>query len=401
MRGNLNSPLLIKTKIALIDQGECYGGAEQYLLDWLKHWLKSNQWNQSFQWRHYGGESELYQKRLAALQKTFADFSAEKWSFAGRIKLTIPSLYKHLKEAGALSRSLAQWSPEMIITNTPRTHLIVLMMKLLGRQRGVFWVALVHDFSLPHWFGRWFLGKFCDQLVTVSAGAQAHLTHHWQPKKSILVVPNGFSKLPSPQVPTTIKRVMMLGRIDPHKGQALMIEAAHLLQERNPELEFHIVGSPIPSDQRTTDYEKLLHHQAQEFQLQRLRFSAENSEPLKILATADLVLILPTIPETFGRVFLEALALGKMVLAVDQPGPAEIWQSWKNFGTAQELDPATLPPLLPPHQPMDLAEALGKIADHSTEALEWAAMGPDLVREFYTLPKLESGWEAVFLPQKT
>jgi glycosyltransferase involved in cell wall biosynthesis len=54
--------------------------------------------------------------------------------------------------------------------------------------------------------------------------------------------------------------------------------------------------------------------------------------PFSEMIQADMVLALPTEPETFGRIVTESLACGRVVLAFDRTGPGDILRQFEEAG---------------------------------------------------------------------
>ncbi len=107
----------------------------------------------------------------------------------------------------------------------------------------------------------------------------------------------------SPSLPL----VLMPGRLSPIKGQELVLHA--LAQTKHP-CTLVIVGP----DQGRTEYNRALHALAEELRLQKVRFLPVADLPAAY-ACASLVLSPSQVAEGFGRVPVEAQALGVPVIA--------------------------------------------------------------------------------------
>ena len=110
-----------------------------------------------------------------------------------------------------------------------------------------------------------------------------------------------------------------------------LLQAAKILQDKQSDLQFFIVGSSFPQDPRTTEYEAELKEFAKIHNLKNVYFLPEVENPFEAIAGADMVLALSTEPETFGRIVTEGLAMGKLVLAFDQMGPRDILKNFARF----------------------------------------------------------------------
>jgi phosphatidylinositol alpha-mannosyltransferase len=109
-----------------------------------------------------------------------------------------------------------------------------------------------------------------------------------------------------------IRRIVLVGRLEPRKGVATLLEAFALLSERRQDLELLVVGSG-PEARRVA-----------ELGARGLRIHATGSlsqEDLPAaMASADVVVAPSLGGESFGIVLLEAMAAGRPLVASDLPG---------------------------------------------------------------------------------
>lgn len=117
-------------------------------------------------------------------------------------------------------------------------------------------------------------------------------------------------------------RVGFLARINEEKGLADLVECAAAVISRVPAASFVIGGAPFTDD----DAAHLAKVKARIAELglsDRFRFGGFVERPRSFLEGID-VLALPSRNEPLGLVVLEALAVGRPVVAFDVGGPAEI-----------------------------------------------------------------------------
>ncbi len=318
----------MKGRILFLDQGETLGGAERYLIDFLNS--LSVQEIQKLEPLLLGGHNEKYKQFLRVPIETRA-FSFP--SVRGNIFKKILSLFPLLLAAYQIKRIVKKYNSEVVCSNTPRTHFVMLLSRRVFGLN-VRWVAIIHDFSIPGFLLKR-IGTWCDTLIANSLPARQHAHKILSPsvREKIRIVENAldFSHIPPAAPPQSLKNIVMLGRIDPQKGQMFALQAAKILQEKKCNVEFFIVGSPFAKDKRTMDYAGNVHQFAQHNHLDHVHFLPETDTPFEAIGKADCVLVLPTKPETFGRIVIEALSLGKLVLAFDETGPREILQSYNYF----------------------------------------------------------------------
>lgn len=213
-----------------------------------------------------------------------------------------------------------------------------------GKLANVRWVVRTEhgvNEAIPGWAGlRLRVYQALDELAAYHCSAMVavsdHLAEQWRstlkgrgPK--ITVVRNGVRLQPDVP-PTIIARTRarlgigrdqilfgFLGRMVPVKGLSDLIEAAALLHRREPRSAFVLAGDgPL----RTT-----LEVTADELGLRGIvRFLGFTPDPGEVLAALD-VFVLPSLGEGVPMALVEALALGKPVIATAVGGVAELLSS--------------------------------------------------------------------------
>ncbi len=356
-----------KERILFLDQGETLGGGERFLLDFFK--LLKEKDIQRLRPVLLGGKHSEYRQKLPDNIPRYDFFFP---SVKGNIFLKALAGINILRSAAKLKKAIRTFQAKTIVTNSPRANFIALMTKMFFRSP-VRWVIIVHDLNTQkawwkylHLWLRRQMGRYADCMVAVSLQTRAHLRQwiHERNFSKIRIIENGldFENIPTPKPPTEIRKILLLGRIDPRKGQMYALEAADLLQERNPDLEFVIVGDPFAGDPDTVEYAQKLRDFAEKRHLRNVRFESAVSEPFRTMRKADCVLVLSTQAETFGRIVIEGMSMGKLVLAFDETGPREIMKQYEKF-----LKLKHSPLLVEKGNAMSLAETIGFFADHPEE----------------------------------
>jgi len=120
------------------------------------------------------------------------------------------------------------------------------------------------------------------------------------------------------QLPHGASVVLLPGRLTSWKGQAVLIEALARLARRD------ICCVLVGSDQGRQAYSTSLIQQAEILGIaDQLRLTGECNDMPAALLLADVVVHASTRPEAFGRVVIEAQAMGRPVIASDLGGPVE------------------------------------------------------------------------------
>ena len=218
--------------------------------------------------------------------------------------------------------ALAEFQPALIHANCLRSLL------LLSKRRSAGIPLLLHDRDLrcPAFLPR-LLSARVKMLVAVSSAVAAK----WQnllAAEQIRVIPNGFV-LPTWQAPenggVASERpftVLQVADFVPWKNHALFLETVCLLSKKLPNLRAAIRG-------RVRNASEARCRQRVERQRQQLGLTNvveiidSPGSADEAMREADILLSCAE-AEPFGRVLIEALALGKVVVAVDGGGPAEI-----------------------------------------------------------------------------
>jgi glycosyltransferase involved in cell wall biosynthesis len=386
----------MKRKTVFLDQGEFMGGAEHFLLDFLNELSPTE--IRRLNPIVLGGECDLYQLRLPE--------NIERQPFAlpavkgGKIAKII-ALVKLVFTARRLKSELKLQAATQLFTNTPRAHLVALLLKKVWGWKGI-WIVMVHDFTTKPESLLRRIGTQADVVI-----ANSLPTRHWLKKaltnkdqSKLRLIENGVKlsavNQPAPQLMT----VLNLSRIDVQKGQMYFAEAADLLQDRNPDLTFCIVGDSVKEDPSTQVYETKVRAFVADRRVENLSFKPGVKQPLKTINEYDGLVFTPTEPETFGRVVIEALSLGKLVIAFDQTGPKEIlehYERWllknKDF---QPKEPHWL--LVEPNNAMSLAERIAYFADNPSEVKQYTQHAAEFVQQNYSLEETKKRLLAVLMP---
>jgi glycosyltransferase involved in cell wall biosynthesis len=120
------------------------------------------------------------------------------------------------------------------------------------------------------------------------------------------------------QLPDGAPIALLPGRLTGWKGQAVLIEAVSRMSRRD------VWAVLVGSDQGRTRYSARLRRQAAALGVaDRVRLAGECDDMPAALMLADVVVHASTQPEAFGRVVIEAQAMGRPVIASDLGGPME------------------------------------------------------------------------------
>ncbi|MCU0525743.1 MAG: glycosyltransferase family 4 protein [Elainella sp. Prado103] len=157
-------------------------------------------------------------------------------------------------------------------------------------------------------------------------------------------------------------------RLSPWKGQHILIEA--LTHCPNP-VTVLLVGSALFGENA---YVKQLHQQiAQLGLMNRVRFLGFRTDVPQLMSACDLIAHTSTAPEPFGRVIIEAMLVGRPVVAAAAGGAVEL------------LVPGETGWLTPPADPQELAAVIQYCFEHPDRTAKIAQQAHHIARERFDL----------------
>jgi len=135
--------------------------------------------------------------------------------------------------------------------------------------------------------------------------------------------------------------ILLPGRLTSWKGQEKFIEALNILVEDYNNLNFQAII--LGSDQGRKVYKKKLINLVQRYRLGRkIKFIEHCNEMPLAYSLADVVVSTSVEPEAFGRVSVEAQAMGKPIIASDLGGSKETILEGKSGYLYKHDDPREL-----------------------------------------------------------
>lgn len=169
-------------------------------------------------------------------------------------------------------------------------------------------------------------------------------------------------------------RIIHIGRFSPAKGQVDFLKAVHLLRSRLTQFEVLIMGSEGENRHRYTD---LMKKTIQQFGLEPcVKILPTTREVPKFLAESDLLVLSSILPEPFGRVIIEAGAVGTPVAATGLGGVLDIIEDNVN-GL-----------LFPPRNIPAMADAMYELLTNREKAKEFAVKLRKKVEEKFNLEQM-------------
>jgi glycosyltransferase involved in cell wall biosynthesis len=237
-------------------------------------------------------------------------------------------------------------------------------------------------------------GRFFNVVIAVSHGVEREVVRKgWFPKNRVVTIYNGvqLKDYVNGQNVDEIKRNIGINRDQPVvgmianlrriKGVRWLIEAASIISEQNPEVEFLIVGDDLNEPGCTRkDMESI----ANRLNVRRkVHFMGKRNDVRDLISVFD-VAVVPSLSEGFSNTILEYMASSKPVVATDVGGNRE--------GVLHGETGL----LVPPEDSHALAQAIMTVLEDKDLALRFGRAGRRRVEENFSLEKMVTNYEHFF-----
>lgn len=194
------------------------------------------------------------------------------------------------------------------------------------------------------------------------------LVHRGIDLKSFQYVPHKYDQ------EKKVLKIINVGRLSPIKGQVEFLKAIHILRREVPNIEVSIVGS---EGKGKTKYTEKIQTTIQQLGLTScVKMLGTRRDIPELLAESDLLVLGTLVPEAFGRVIVEAGAVGTAVVVTRVGGVLDIIDHDQN-GL-----------LVPPGDVKAMAEAMQRLLLNREECKKLAAALKDKVEQKFSLEKM-------------
>lgn len=162
--------------------------------------------------------------------------------------------------------------------------------------------------------------------------------------------------------------ITLVGGLIDWKGQDVLLDAAPRLFARYPTARILLVGAAYGRDTRFADM--LAARAAAPAMGGRVMLLGGRPDIPELLSISAVVVHASTLPEPFGRTFLEGMAMGRPVIAAGEGGPLDV--------ITHEHDGL----LVAPRDAALLGDAILRLLDHPEQAARMAANGAVTARRY-------------------
>lgn len=203
-----------------------------------------------------------------------------------------------------------------------------------ARQTGTPFVTTCHGYYSTHFLSR--IMGWGKRVIAISRIVGRHMIDDFGvPPERIRLIHRGvdLSQFEMKSFETNkdekrVFRIINVGRFSPIKGQVEFLKAIHILRRKIPAIEVLLVGS---EGKGKTKYTELIKQTIEQLGLEScVKLLGTRRDIPELLKESDLLVLSTLIPEAFGRVIIEAGAVGVPVLATKVGGVLDIIEEDKN-----------------------------------------------------------------------
>lgn len=280
-----------------------------------------------------------------------------------------------------LKKTLYELRPDIL-----HTHLFGgdIWGRLAARSVGVPIITTEHSFNLREGsmqrLARWLLKNSSDCYTAPSQVLQQYLQHTLKIKKPIILIRHGIElklfHFSPPTFETPTLRLIVIGRLVPEKGQAIVLQALALIKNLPWSLEILGEGQE----------QKNLEQVAIDLGLpSRVKFSGSSLNIPSKLKQADLVVVPSLEAEGLGMVVLEGMAAGRVVIGSRVGGITELIKD-RETGILVEAGDVRV-----------WSKTLAWCFTHQSELKKLAIQAQEYAQQHFSRKKMVQEYEKIYL----
>ena len=397
-----------KETIVFLEEGRGIGGAETALIGLLKYLDKSRFEPLviiSSQSNFYTALEKL-EPQIKTVVLNTPSFASTSWEVGNKripnIFAIVYNLLLIIIKAARVSNYLGDIKVSIIQTNDIYAHIYGGIAAKIKKTFCIWWFQDIPSKSFLLGLGRVFinlLGAILPQRIIAISQAVAE---SFSPllRKKLLLVPLGvdLERLERIGAEAKVKLkedlgfsasdviIGMTSRVVPWKGHELFLKSASLLSKEYPNLKFLIVGGTTFG---RPNYLSKLKKLSEKLDISRKVIFIDFVYNIGEMLNAIDILVHASIrPEPFGLDIVEAMSLGKAVVASDIGAPQEIIDNNRNGILFKSADPIAL------------ARALQELLNLPQKIIELGQAARIKAKERYTAEKLARVLEEIYLTKE-
>ena len=233
-----------------------------------------------------------------------------------------------------------------------------------------------HRFLLPS-MGSW--KRKTDRILTASESFRQYMTPYVKRPEAIHVIPNGFDEKRFKPISheNDVVQLITVCRLVPAKGLDILLHACAELKARGQAFVLHIIGDgPIRPELEQLALQLNLYDD--------IIFYGYMLHPEEFMPFFD-VFVLPSRAEAFGSVFAEAALCWLALIGT------------MSAGLLSKLKMESMALLVPPENPIALADALEKVISDPSFRYNLARAAWNKAKKVYSLQRVISQLKQVYL----
>lgn len=290
---------------------------------------------------------------------------------------------RYVKSIKLLLQVVKRVSPDIVHAFSVRTYEFGLFAQIFAR---IPIVASIHDpftkghFGRRYYLYRFILNYFIAKLICVSKAIEDFAVVAGVRNEKLLTIHNGISCDEYREGMKLICgkkdqfRVAAIGRVAENKGFHVLINSACYLKKRVPKLKIIIVGG-IQKDHQLTYLRYVEKMVSQHDLMDVVQFTGWTKNVHDILYSVDMLVTPSLFPDPFPTVNLEAMCMGKPVIATNIGGSRE-----------QIIDGET-GFIIPPNDPELLSEKILFLYDHPKTRIQMGKNALKRVQKSFTMER--------------
>jgi glycosyltransferase involved in cell wall biosynthesis len=354
------------TRVLIVDSAKFIGGAELYAFNLAKR-INGDTYKLIF--------AVSNRDLLAENETSCLFFSSEKIKTLNILKIVRNTLFT-VKE---LLRIVRCFEIDIIQTNTARMHIIGTIVAI-KTGKPLIWVN--HSYDLPKLiYG--LLSFIPAKIVHVSRTIYNDYALPFVKKSKLEIVFNGLDLKDYSVEPCemagfdrTRNNIGIIGRIEKAKGQEYLIRSMPGILKACPDTMLYIIGQPGPGSEY---YLERLNKLVVEYKIEsNVKFTGYVRNIIQTMSRLNVIIQASIEPESFGRVIIEAMALGKPVVATSIGGFREIIRNG-NDGI-----------LVAPEDAKALTGAIIELLNDKEKACRFGQAGKMKVKQYYTIEQAKT-----------
>ncbi len=234
-----------------------------------------------------------------------------------------------------ISSVIYKIKPNIILANGNFAALYSLLPSKLMKKKLMVIQHMIYDISSLEHKIMLFVNKFASKVVCVSKSVFTNQLVRNEKKKYVIIPNSVFIEMPDDiftidySEDKTI-RFGMVGTIKELKGLHLVLEAFNEIFKRNKKCHLYIFGKTEDDNQSVIYLKKLKDYVKKNELSDYVHFEGYINEKKKIYSKFDILISYSLIPESSSLTVLEAMSFGKIVIAANCGGPAEIISNGEN-----------------------------------------------------------------------